>query len=261
MKPIYDSIGLGYTRHRSADPRLAEAIVRLLGLSPPATLADIGAGTGNYSRAVADLGFKILAVEPSAAMHRQALPHRAVHWYSGAAEHIPLPDGSVDGIFCVLASHHFSSLEAAVIEMARICPAGPMVWFTFDPRQVESPWLRDYFPAVWERTFQVFPRLEEVSRLLEGQAGRGVTVTPWPLPHDLQDHFMASGWRRPNMYLDPGVRAGMSAFALSDQITLEGGLSRLERDLRTGEWKSKYGHLLEREAIDWGYRFLRAAKA
>ena len=195
MKPIYDHIGAGYTKHRCADPRIVSALVHAIGLAPPAILADIGAGTGNYSRAIADLGFHVRAVEPSIAMHSQAAAHGSVDWYVETAEHIPLPDHSVDGVFCVLASHHFSSLQSAIVEMARVCPAGPIVWFTFDPRLARSPWLGDYFPAIWESAFEVFPPVEDVCCLFEAQTGRRVSVISWPVPHDLQDCFMAAGWR------------------------------------------------------------------
>jgi SAM-dependent methyltransferase len=258
MKTIYDHIGTGYTKYRCADPRIVERLADLIGLSPSRILADIGAGTGNYSCAIADLGFQVQALEPSDNMRRQAVTHDSVRWHNGTAEYIPLPDCSVDGVFCILASHHFSSLQSALVEMARICPSGPIVWFTLDPRQAVFPWICDYFPAIWGSAFNVFPPLEDLCRLFETHIHRHVEVIPWLVPHDLQDCFMAAGWRRPEMYLDPDVRACMSAFALAEPATFEDGLTRLQRDVESGVWKTEYGHLLEREAIDWGYRFLRA---
>ena len=257
MKAIYDNIGIGYSKHRCADPRIVEAIIDLIGLSIPATLAEIGAGTGNYSFVFADLGFRVLAVEPSVTMGNQARPHVGIEWHFGTAEHIPLKDGSVDGVVCILAAHHFSSLEAAVSEMARICSDGPIVWFTFDPRKAESCWLHDYFPAVWETSYKIFPPIEDLYNLIETYSQRSVSVTSWPIPHDLQDCFMAAGWRTPKMYLDPGVQACMSGIALAEPVQLEEGLSRLRLEIESGEWKSKYGHLLKRETVDWGYRFLK----
>lgn len=254
---VYDRIGLSYTRHRRADPRIVEALVAAMDLDPPAVLADVGAGTGNYSSAMARHGFRIKAVEPSAVMRAQASPHPFVDWYDGVAEAIPLGDGSVDGVFCMLASHHFASLERAIKEMARICPEGPIVWFTLDPRLEESPWLDEYFPAVYERGIGVFPPLEDVCRLWQSLARRRVSVDPWPVPHDLEDCFFAAGWRRPYMYLDPEVRACISVFALADPEVVEHGVRRLQDDLETGAWERKHGHLLERDSIDWGYRFLK----
>ena len=52
MKTIYDHIGTGYTKYRCADPRIVEKLADLIGLSSSLILADIGAGTGNYSCAI-----------------------------------------------------------------------------------------------------------------------------------------------------------------------------------------------------------------
>ena len=49
-------------------------------------IADIGAGAGNYAAALADRGYRVMAVEPSAAMRAQAAPHDNVTWISGSAE-------------------------------------------------------------------------------------------------------------------------------------------------------------------------------
>jgi len=258
VRAVYDQIGLGYGRHRRADPRLAGSLADSLALKPPAVLADIGAGTGNYSRAMADLGFLVKAVEPSPVMRAQGESHPSVHWLDGVAEALPLDDRCVDGVFCMLASQHFSCLETAITEMARVCPSGPIVWFTIDPRLEESPWLRDYFPEVHERGLGILRPLEYVCGLLETHSRKRVTVIPWSVPHDLQDCFWASGWRRPEMYLDPELRASISVFALAGPAAVEEGLSRLRQDIATGEWKRRYGSLLERQSIDWGYRFLRA---
>lgn len=258
MKPLYDRIGCRYRKHRCADRRIVEAMVQVLGISPPATIADIGAGTGNYSRALADVGFQIEAVEPSDVMRRQAGPHSGIRWTDGSAEMIPLPDNSVDAVVCILAAHHFSSTSSAAAEMARICGTGPIVWLTFDPREADTPWPEDYFPTIWNEAFAVFPALDDLCSLLATVTSKRVETQPLPIPHDLEDCFLAAGWRRPEMYLDPDVRSCMSAFALADTDVVTQGVQRLEADLRTGRWKSKYGNLLMQDIVDWGYRFLKA---
>jgi hypothetical protein len=67
---------------------------------------------------MANLGFRIQAIEPSTIMHGQAPHCSAVHWHYGTAEHIPPPDNSVAGVFCILASHHFTSHKNGAIEWA-----------------------------------------------------------------------------------------------------------------------------------------------
>jgi len=99
--------------------------------------------------------------------------------------------------------------------------------------------------------------LDEPVTLVGEATGSEVEVVGFRLAHDLRDGFAAAGWRRPRMYLDAEVRAGMSVFALTDQQVVREGLERLGRDLCTGTWYAKHGSVLKNEDLDAGYRFLR----
>ena len=57
-------------------------------------------------------------------------------------------------------------------------------------------------------------------------------------------------------YLDPAVRAGISAFALMDPALRGDGLARLARDLESGEWARRNAELLELDELDGGYRLV-----
>ncbi len=258
MDSLYDRIGGGFSRFRRADARIVDQIVQHMALSHPATVADIGAGTGNYSRALAELGFHVEAVEPSGVMRGQAIPHASVRWHEGVAEGLPLPDGSVDAVICILAVHHFRSRVTAASEMARVCPSGPIIWLTFDAREADDPWFVDYFPSLWELALSRCPPIDEVRRELAQATGRRVEVIPFLVPWDLEDCFMSSGWRRPELYLDPEIRSGISAFQLSDPPVVDEALKRLASDLDSGGWEAAHGRFLNQEAVDWGYRFLVA---
>jgi hypothetical protein len=53
--------------------------------------------------------------------------------------------------------------------------------------------------------------------------------------HDLQDFFLYSGKHRPEIYLDPRVRTGISTFAaLADAAEVEDGCQRLSQDIESG---------------------------
>lgn len=117
---IYDSIGKIYSKSRLPDSRIVDAVVNLLSLPKESAIADIGAGTGGYSRAIADQGFLVYAVEPSSVMRSQSIPHPQVEWVNGYAEDIPLPSASFDAVISILAIHHFSHLEKAIREMNRV---------------------------------------------------------------------------------------------------------------------------------------------
>lgn len=95
--PVYDSIGRFYSKFRIPDPRIVDWLLNLLRLEPKSVIADIGAGTGGYSRALAERGFWIQAVEPSSVMRSQSTEHLYVQWFDGRAESIPLLASSVIG--------------------------------------------------------------------------------------------------------------------------------------------------------------------
>lgn len=254
---IYNSIGQFYSKSRIPDCRIVDSLVRLLNpLTQGNVIADIGAGTGNYSRELANRGFSVYAVEPSLMMQKQAVPHPQVQCFNGYAEDIPLPTSSVDGVVCILAMHHFSNLEKAIREMHRITKKGALVFLTFDP--ISEIWIADYFPVYREFNFQVFPPIQNVADLIESNTQRKVEISPFMLPHDLTDIFAAAGWRRPEIYLDAEVRANISALALADKNEVEKGVSKLREDLESGKWDEKYGRVKELAEIDAGYRFLTA---
>jgi SAM-dependent methyltransferase len=256
----YDTIGQTYTRTRQPDPRLTRAIVDALALGPGERVADIGAGTGNYAGELATQGLRVVAVEPSSVMRAQRTTPHTVDWIAAVAEHLPLADRSVGGALCMLSSHHFVAFAKAMSELARIVRDGPIVLLTFDPRLSTPFWLEDYFPSVWRESFRVFPPIEDIAEMLATQTGRSTMLKPLLLPWDLRDFVAAAGWRTPEIYLDPVVRAGMSPFALGDQAAIERGVATLKHDLDSGAWQRANAALLNQDALDVGYRFVIATK-
>jgi hypothetical protein len=83
-------------------------------------------------------------------------------------------------------------------------------------------------------------------------------VTTVPIPADCEDGFYGAWWRRPEAYLDPEVRAGISVLAGRTAEELAPGLERLRADLESGAWAERHADLLEREELDLGYRLLVA---
>jgi len=255
--PKYDTIGTGYTEHRKSDSRIVDALHSLLNLPNGSIIAEIGAGTGNYSRALAEKGYKIKAIEPSRVMREQSQKSNNIEWVEGYAESIPLDYSSVDGVIVVLAIHHFTSLKAAANEIHRICPTGPVVVFTCDPRGSEEFWFADYFPKLWQHTFEVFPPINAVAQdIVEGK-NWSVEKIDFPLPHNLTDKFMIAGWRDPEMYLDPTFRQGTSGFAIAAKDNIASGGEQLRNDIESGEWDRKHGYLKNQTYFNAGFQFLR----
>jgi ubiquinone/menaquinone biosynthesis C-methylase UbiE len=125
-----------YERVRPAYPSDAIAwIAEQLNLRAGRTVLDLGAGTGKLARALLETGARVIAVEPGDAMRAEltrVLPE--VEALRGAAEAIPLPDGSVDAVAVGQAFHWFRHAEA-VPELHRVLrPRGPLalVWSSRD---------------------------------------------------------------------------------------------------------------------------------
>jgi ubiquinone/menaquinone biosynthesis C-methylase UbiE len=252
----YDFIGESYNDNRTADKRILKTIVDLINLPAGKLIVDIGAGTGNYANALANLGYSVFAIEPSEIMRKQAVPNGNITWISGLAETIPLQDASVDGVVIILAIHHFSDIRTVAKEVARVCPTGPLVMLTMDPRQSEKFWFNDYFPEIEQHVIKSFPPLNEVINIFSGVKHWSTQVTKFPLPHDLADKNMCSGWNRPEIYLDPLMRQNTSGFALASPSVVHRGITLLENDLQSGKWDNVNGHLRKQESFDAGFRFL-----
>ncbi|HEX6166724.1 MAG TPA: methyltransferase domain-containing protein [Acidimicrobiales bacterium] len=240
--PVYDRIGRGYSTRRVADPRWYAAIDAALG--DAATVVNVGAGAGSYEPA----DRLTVAVEPSVEMIRQR-PPGAAPVVRGVAEALPLPDGAVDAALAVLTTHHWTDGAAGLAELRRV--ACRQVVVTWDPRAVPRFWLvADYVPEI-EAHEAGLATLDVVRSGLVA-----ATVTPLPVPRDCTDGVLAAYWARPEAYLDPGVRAGMSGLSLLPADVVGRAMAHLSFDLASGAWHERHGHLLDLDALDVGYRIV-----
>jgi len=244
----YDLIGRTYTRSRGTDPRIAAAIWDALG--DARTVLNVGAGTGSYEPPDRE----VTAVEPSAVMIAQR-PPGAAPAVQASAEDLPFEDASFDAAMATLTLHHWTDWRRGIDELRRV--ARRVVVLSWDPSFAGRLWISaDYFPELIDEDVRLFPTLAD-----QAGAVRATRVTAVPIPYDCQDGFYGAHWRRPEAYLDPVVRAGISTMAKRTPEELAPGLARLEDDLRTGAWAERHGDLLERDELDLGYRLLVSGAA
>jgi ArsR family transcriptional regulator len=108
-------------------------------------LADLGCGAGFLTAALAQTGARVLAVDHSERMLREArrkqMPGR-VEFRVGELDALPIGDGEVDAAFANLVWHHLPDLAAAAAEMFRIVrPGGIAVVADLLPHEAE--WMRE----------------------------------------------------------------------------------------------------------------------
>ncbi|GAB5487327.1 MAG: class I SAM-dependent methyltransferase [Parasphingorhabdus sp.] len=243
MAALYDKIGIGYASLRKPDARIAAAIHQALGDAK--SVLNVGAGTGSYE----PIDREVTALEPSAEMIEQRSP-KAGKAYQGVAEDMPFADDQFDAAIAVLTVHHWTDLEAGLREMRRVTK-GRLVILTFDP-EAHYFWLAEYIPEIVELDQPIMPKMSEYGRILGD-----VKIENIPVPHDCTDGFLGAYWQRPHAYLDPKVRASISTFAKLDDAPES--LVELERDLESGKWQERYGHLMEQDTLDAGYRLVVAS--
>jgi SAM-dependent methyltransferase len=243
---LYDAIGPGYRAYRRPDPRVAAAITEALGHAGP--VVNVGAGAGSYE----PTDRRVVAVEPSAAMIVQRSPGSAPV-VQASATHLPFRDGVFAAALAVLTVHHWPDRPRGLAELVRVT-RDRVVLLTWDPA-APGFWLVDeYFPEIWAIDRPIFPTLDDLRSALGA-----IEIRPLPVPHDCSDGFLGAYWRRPEAYLDPGVRGAMSTFSKIRDV--EPGLARLRRDLADGTWLRRHGDLLDRTELDLGYRLVVSRRA
>ncbi|HYN67532.1 MAG TPA: methyltransferase domain-containing protein [Ornithinibacter sp.] len=111
--------------------RLAPLFLDEVGIPDPRRVLDVGSGTGNLTRAVAERwsGCEVVGVDPSAAFV-EAARQRAVgrggrvRFEVGRADALPLEDASVDAAVALLVLTFVPDADRAVSEMRRVTRPG-----------------------------------------------------------------------------------------------------------------------------------------
>jgi ubiquinone/menaquinone biosynthesis C-methylase UbiE len=233
---LYDRIGRGYDTTRQADPYLLSRLLHHLEPRIGGRYVDVGCGTGNYTIAMNQAGVPICGIDVSATMLKRARDKsRAVTWLNGDVLAQPFRDASFAGATMTFVHHHVSEPAAAFRETRRVlAPAAKLVLLNGTAEQTRHFWLVEYFPLAMEQAASSCSQAQTEAAL--AAAGFSIrTIEPYEVADDLKDWFLCSGKHKPELYLDPQVRAGISAFACAkDQGEIGRGLERLGEDIRSG---------------------------
>lgn len=242
----YDRIGHGYELTRREDPDIRRRIHAALGAAR--TVVNVGAGTGSYEPS----DRYVIAIEPSEVMSAQR-PQERVPAIRADAGELPLSDQSVDAAMAILSLHHWDAQrEQGVRELRRVA-RGPVVILTYDPRISSQMWLMaGYLPEVAALDHEIFPRPE----LIVGWLGGDARVETIEISRHTPDWMLGSFWAHPERVLDAQARGATSGFARMPDAIVQRVVSEVERDLRTGEWDRRHGHLRRLEWLDVGLRLI-----
>jgi ubiquinone/menaquinone biosynthesis C-methylase UbiE len=139
----YTGLAENYSKYRSGyAPSVRAALLGLLA-APPSQLdaIDVGAGTGIWTRMLAEAGFRSLtAVEPNEDMRTNGMRDSAgtgIVWRVGRAEAIPVADDSVD-LATMASSFHWVDFDRGTAEFCRILRPGGWFVALWNTRVIEA---------------------------------------------------------------------------------------------------------------------------
>lgn len=137
------SFGSAAALYDSVRPSYPEAAVRWMLGDAPVRVADLGAGTGIFSRVLAGLGHDVVAVEPDPGMRAALLAHDpGFKVLDGSGEAIPLPDASVDAVTAAQSFHWFDN-PGAHAEIARVVRPGGRLCPIWNVRDESLEWVAE----------------------------------------------------------------------------------------------------------------------
>lgn len=237
MASVYDKIGITYDITRRADSQIVSRLIEHLSPVKNGSYLDVGCGSGNYTEAVFDQGFRVTGIDISEEMLRKARnKNHHIEWICGDAKCMPFPSKCFDGAMCTLATHHIKDIDTAFKEVYRVLNRGHFVIFTAFFEQIMSYWLHHYFPQMMQKAQKRMVSSEVIMQALFSAGFKEIRIEKFFITNKLTDWFLHAGKYRPEIYLNPQVRAGISTFALEEnQDEIESGCQKLQNDISSGE--------------------------
>ena len=221
----YDQLAEAYGRYRRCNPAVLRELVTGAALTHASRMLEVGAGTGNYCRALRELtDCHCTAVEPSQAMRNQLRDADGeIEVVAGVAERLPLPSDNFDLVFCVDVVHHLSDPAAFLQEAFRVLKAAGVICVVTDSEDIiraRFP-LAEYFPETVDAELRRYPSVERLRALADAAGFNG-----WRESRVTSSTLLTS--------VEAYEAKSFSALHLIPEASFQAGLARLREDLQRG---------------------------
>ena len=226
----YDAWAQNYDATRGVSPSVLAPLLDSLG--PPAgrSLLDIGGGTGNYTVALRDAGFRAVHCDASPGMARRAAA-KSVPAVVANGQALPFRDGAFDCAIAIKVLNHVADRPAFAREVRRVVGSGPLVLVHATKESIAGNWICHYAPSL--RTQE---RFEPESSTVEALAAAGfadIRVTHVRYT-DMADGSAQALKRFPETFLTDERILNTSLFSRLPEAERRDVLAAIRRDYASG---------------------------
>lgn len=145
-----------YARSRPGYPcKLIDQLIAAASVQHGDAIAEIGAGTGLFTKSLTDRGFVITAIEPTKAMRDRAMMWPNVQWQNGTFESTGLADQSQRWVVAAQA-FHWADPPRALPEIRRILKPGCCFTVLWNNRQNDQHPITQWTRAAIDRCVPEF---------------------------------------------------------------------------------------------------------
>ena len=198
----FSELAENYTRYRPGYSQTAcRLILDLVGKpADQISVADVGAGTGIWSRELAAHGVAdFVAIEPNDQMREQGkkrTENNSISWLAGSGEKTGLAEGSVD-LLTMASSFHWTNFDDAIQEFHRVLKPNGCFAALWNTRRLEaSPLLQKI-----EAKLQLYA--PNINRVSSGRSEFCGTLTQRFMECPLfEDVVQINGYHRERMTID-----------------------------------------------------------
>ena len=228
----YGEVASGYDDLRRVEPAIADSLVAGLHSLGAKSVLEIGAGTGNYTRALAMSGLSVIAIDRSPAMAEIGARKAPAQWILADGDTLPFAKRSIDAVTGVNVLHHLSALAAALSEFRRVTRVGAVLQAVIR-ENLQTLWYRHYFPEIDDLLLPLHPTLGGLITAMFG-AGFSRVATARVFYSGRCDLTFEAARTQPRLLFDPSFRAATSGFRRLTNAAIVKGLAALDRDLDSG---------------------------
>jgi ubiquinone/menaquinone biosynthesis C-methylase UbiE len=244
----YDAWAKTYDDTRGASPSVLRPLLEALGSPDGRSLLDIGGGTGNFARALADAGFRVALCDYSPEMARRAsakLPDSPVA--VADAPHLPYRDASFDCALSVNVLGHVPDWKRMLREARRIIRRGPYVMKASTQETLTANWVVEYLPGIREHA--PLHHYQPESVIIEALREAGFAKVELSRIHyaDIVDGSIQALKHHPEVFLDDDRILNTATLKRLPAAERAAGLDAIRRDHASGrlqETLSRYEPLV-----------------